>query len=479
MSDEIDSEPDGDGLSYAADAATAASHCVNAAAQSAADTAGAAQDAAQRADELAAHAKVATAATVAAAASSTAKIAATTAAAVAAEAVVRAKDVAHSAAVARERVAGGLTARADADMTQRAASEVARAVAADAVAQATDTADAAALVAEAVTAAAESVSLAARSAATSVEFAATEAAASAHGLAGSSAASKAASDLAVRSTSRFAALAPALRAVAAVRRATLARNPPLVGELHAALARAELRLHYQPIYTMDSTGALVGVEALLRWQHPSRGLLPPADFLHIAESHPGLVNPVGDWVLATAITQATAWRDEHGTRAPQIWVNVSCDQLGQQRLRSTVEGLLRKAQLDPDAIGLEVTERQLIETTGDAASDLASLREFGVPLALDDFGTGYASLDYLRRFTFDEIKIDRSFVSGLGQDRTDTAVTASIIELGRSLDLAVVAEGVETQEQYDHLKQLGCSMCQGYLLQRPAPPGTIAELLTP
>jgi EAL domain-containing protein (putative c-di-GMP-specific phosphodiesterase class I) len=474
MGDAIDRDQDGgDALVTAADAATEASGDARAAARSAAEATLAAQEAAQVADEAAAHAKVVTARTFAVAAASTAKIAATTAAAVADEAVSRDEDAVRSAAEARRRVVEVLADHADPDV---AASEVARAVAADVIARASATADAAALVAEAVTAAAEAAFHAARSAAASVELAAGKAAAAAHAVSGSSAASQAASDVVVGSTSRFVELASLLRAVAAVRRISLARNPPLVGELRTAVDRAELGLHYQPIYN-TGTGALVAVEALLRWQHPSRGLLPPAEFIHVAEHHPDLVNPVGDWVLATAITQAKVWRGEYGGRAPKVWVNVSCDQLGQQRLRGVVESLLHEAGLGPAAIGLDVTERQLIETTGDAAADLAALRDFGVPLALDDFGTGYASLEYLRRFIFDEIKIDQSFVAGLGRDKTDTAVTASIIELGRSLDLAVVAEGVETQEQYDHLKRLGCAMCQGFLLQRPAPPETIAKLL--
>ena len=133
--------------------------------------------------------------------------------------------------------------------------------------------------------------------------------------------------------------------------------------------------------------------------------------------------------------------------------------------------------LVPGKLGIEVTERQLASRVDDVAAELLAIREVGIALAVDDFGTGYASLDYLRRFTFDEIKIDRSFVSGLNQDRTDTAVTASIIALGRSLDLTVVAEGVETQAQYDSLNELGCGTSQGYLLQRPGPAAAISQLL--
>ena len=166
-----------------------------------------------------------------------------------------------------------------------------------------------------------------------------------------------------------------------------------------------------------------------------------------------------------------------GDRAPKMWINISCDQLGQQHLPGVVERLLTEAHVAPAAIGLEVTERQLIRKADESAADLGALRDLGVALAVDDFGTGYASLDYLRRFTFDEIKIDSSFVAGLGEDRTDTAVTASIVALGRALDMTVVAEGVETQEQYDRLKDLGCAMSQGYLMHRPAPARDIIDLL--
>jgi EAL domain-containing protein (putative c-di-GMP-specific phosphodiesterase class I) len=146
-------------------------------------------------------------------------------------------------------------------------------------------------------------------------------------------------------------------------------------------------------------------------------------------------------------------------------------------LTGVVEGLLADTGLDPSKLGVEVTERQLARRVDDVASDLTALRELGIAMSVDDFGTGYASLDYLRRFEFDDIKIDRSFVSGLNNDRTDTAVIASIIALGAALDLTVIAEGIEAQDQYDRLQQLGCPVSQGYLLHRPAPPETITRLL--
>jgi EAL domain-containing protein (putative c-di-GMP-specific phosphodiesterase class I) len=465
-------------LEAAADAAAVAARDARTAAGSAADTSLAAGEAAQATAEVARHARVATAAAVAAAATSTALLAEQTAAAVSLEAATRAVDAASSAAEARDTIASELPDDADPHEARQAAVAVADAVAAEVVARSQSTAEAATLVAKAVTTAADAAFVAAQSAAATVELAADMAAASGRVVAGSSAATHAATDVVVASTARAADLGPRLRVTAAaLRRSSLARDP-LVGELLEALERAELRLHYQPIYALES-GTLSAVEALLRWQHPSRGLLAPVSFMEVAESHPDLVTPVGDWVLATAVAQAAAWHRVLGDRAPKMWVNISCDQLVQHQghLPVLVDRLLSEAGLAPDVLGLEVTERQLIRRVDDAASDLAALRDMGISLAVDDFGTGYASLDYLRRFIFDEIKIDKAFVAGLGLDRTDTAVTASIIALGRSLDLNVVAEGVETQHQYDHLVGLGCAMGQGFLMHRPATPEVLSRLL--
>jgi diguanylate cyclase (GGDEF)-like protein/PAS domain S-box-containing protein len=260
---------------------------------------------------------------------------------------------------------------------------------------------------------------------------------------------------------------PGMR-VSAVRQSTLAH------ELEAALSNEQFRLYYQPMYDTQ-TGAMVAVEALLRWQHPTRGLLSPAHFLAVAEDR-RLMTRIGDWVLATAAAQAARWEDE-AEHALDMWVNISCDQLGAQHLSGVVERVLAQTGLNTSRLGLEITERQLIGRHDTVRADLTALHELGLRLAVDDFGTGYNSMDYLRRFTFDEIKIDKSFVAGLGHDRADTAVTSSIVALGRSLDLVVVAEGVETQDQHDRLRELGCDVCQGYLLHQPAPPETIDRLL--
>jgi EAL domain-containing protein (putative c-di-GMP-specific phosphodiesterase class I) len=449
------------------DAATIATRDAETVARSAAGTTMAAQEAVAAAGLVATSAKHATATTVAAAAGAAAELAARAATDVHAEAVTRALEVAASAVAALETIAAELPLDMDPDEARRAAAAVAATVAAEVIAQAKATADAADRVANAVSMAAEAAALAAATAAAIVELAANTAEAAAHGVAGSSAATEAASDVAVSSSTRVADLAQ--------RRLSILRRAPLVAELRGALERDELRLHYQPMYSMSS-GAIVAVEALLRWQHPTRGLLAPAEFLDIAEG-PTLVTPIGDWVVETAVSQASAWQRTMGERTPVMWVNISCDQLGNQHLPDVIDLALSGTGLAPGSLGLEVTERQIVGRADDVAVDLLRLRGLGVAMAVDDFGTGFASLDYLRRFTFDEIKIDRSFISGLGLDRTDTAVTSSIIALGRSLDLTVVAEGVETRAQFERLQELGCEVSQGYLHHRPATGKVISELL--
>jgi EAL domain-containing protein (putative c-di-GMP-specific phosphodiesterase class I) len=374
------------------------------------------------AGDVASIAKRATASIVAAAALAAADIASRAATAVRAEAATRAVDVAAAATTALETIAAGLADDEDLDVARRVAALVAATVAAEVIAQTKLTDDAATRVALAVTLAADAAAVAAVAAASIVETAAGTAETSAHDVAGSSAATQLASDIAVESTARVATMA--------LHQVALLRQDPMVAELQHALERAELRLHYQPMYDMQ-TGAIVGVEALIRWQHPTRGLLRPADFFSVAEGvH--LLTPVGDWVLDTAINQAADWRQALGEHAPVMWVNISCDQLGRQHLAGFVRELLGHLGLPPSLLGIELTERQLARRVDNVAADLLELRELGVALAVDDFGTGYASLDYLRRFAFDEIKIDRSFVSGL-HDRTNTAVTTSIIALARSI----------------------------------------------
>jgi EAL domain-containing protein (putative c-di-GMP-specific phosphodiesterase class I) len=466
VSDERVLEGEAHAIVGTSDAAASAARDTVAAARLTADLMVAVQEAACAAEGAASQARYATAATVAAAASAAAEVAAEAAAAVQLETEVQASKVAVAAVAALESVVADLSEDVDPEWARRAAAAVASTVAAEVIAQ-MQLADAAATrVADAVALAAEGAALAAFAAASIVGVAARRAGEVAREVANSSVEARAASTAAVESTARVADLA--------MRRVTLLHRAPLAIELGEALEQGQLRLHYQPLYSMG-TGAVVAVEALLRWQHPTRGMLPPAAFLDVAEG-PHLLQPIGDWVLKTAVEQTAQWQGDLGERAPRMWVNVACDQFGRHHLVDLIRRLLAQHQLQPGSLGVEVTERQLARRIDDVASDLNDLRDLQVPMAVDDFGTGYASLDYLRRFTFDEIKIDRSFVTGLPTP-INTAIISSVISLGTSLGMSVVAEGVETAQQHDTLKALGCGISQGYLLHRPAPAETLTALL--
>jgi len=246
-------------------------------------------------------------------------------------------------------------------------------------------------------------------------------------------------------------------------------------ELRRALANSELDLHYQPVVHLQSE-AIVSVEALLRWQHPERGLVLPGEFIDVAEQR-GLIREIGEWVLRRACTQAAAWRERFGDGAPWVAVNVSARQLGNAGLTTTVREALDSAALAPDRLCLEVTESQLLMVGTSATTDLRTLSELGLRLAVDDFGTGHSGFDYLRRMPVSELKIDKSFVDGLGTDATNTAITASVVALANSLGLDVVAEGVERPAQRDALLEMGCRHGQGWLWHRAMPPEDIEDLL--
>jgi len=457
--------PESDAVAEAA-AATTASGDAAAAAVAAREAAAASVAALRSASATATGAESTTAETVAAAASAAAEIAAVAAAELRREASSRAVSVAAAAVEALETVAADLTEDVDPEGARRVAAAVAAVVAADVIAQARLTEEAAATVSRATALAAEGAALAALAAASIVRVAASSADDSALVATGASDRTERAAALTVHSTARVADLARS--------RVSLLRQRAVVRDLRRGLEDDELRLHYQPLYDVAS-GEIVAVEALLRWQHPSRGLLPPSEFLAVAEG-PHLVVPVGDWVVATAVAQAAEWHHALGDRAPVVWVNVSCNQLGSRHLIAVVDELLAEFDLPPALLGLEITERQLATRIDDVAADLVALRDLGVALAVDDFGTGYSSLDYLRRFDFDEIKIDGSFVSGL-EERTDRAIAASIVALGRTLDLTVVAEGVETDSQFDQIRDLGCHVSQGFLHHHPAPPDRLTDVL--
>lgn len=247
------------------------------------------------------------------------------------------------------------------------------------------------------------------------------------------------------------------------------RRLELENALRRAVKRDELRLHLQPEIAVD-TGAIVGFEALVRWEHPERGLLGPSEFVPLAEET-GLIGAVGEWVLRHACAAAAAWR------APGlvISVNVSPRQLATGDFVELVETVLAETGLDPTTLCLELTESAVVESG--AMATLAGLKRLGVQLAIDDFGTGWSSLGHLRRFPIDVVKLDRSFVSGLGRDAQDTSIAAAIISLAHALGLSTVAEGIETGEQLAVLASLGCDLGQGYLFARPAPMETFGDVL--
>ncbi len=238
----------------------------------------------------------------------------------------------------------------------------------------------------------------------------------------------------------------------------------LLGDLRRALdVDEQLSLHYQPKYALDD-GTLVGVEALLRWEHPTRGPVSPAEFIPIAEGT-SLIHALTTWVVAQAVAQAARWSD--AGRPVQVAVNLSARCLLDQRLPKDVAALLEESALPAALLRLEITESAVIADPGRAITVLTQLRDLGVALSLDDFGTGYSSMSYLQRLPVDELKVDRSFVTHLRPGATETALVRAVVDLAHSLGLTVVAEGVETQATLDLLRTLGCDVAQGFHLGRP------------
>jgi diguanylate cyclase (GGDEF)-like protein/PAS domain S-box-containing protein len=246
--------------------------------------------------------------------------------------------------------------------------------------------------------------------------------------------------------------------------------------LRRAIERQELVLHYQPVVQMPER-TIVGFEALVRWQHPERGLLPPAAFLPLAEES-GLIGDIGRWVLAEACNQIARWRHTMpGCEHLTISVNLSPTQLRELRLCDDVVALLAEVGLDPSALCLEVTEHALLRDADTAAHTVRALRAHGVHVAIDDFGTGYSSLAHLRELSVDVLKIDRTFVQGMGEGRTDEAIVSSIVAMGSTIGLTVIAEGAETDAQLALLERLGCTLVQGFRLARPAGRDEAARML--
>jgi diguanylate cyclase (GGDEF)-like protein/PAS domain S-box-containing protein len=250
----------------------------------------------------------------------------------------------------------------------------------------------------------------------------------------------------------------------------------LEAELRRALEQGEFVLYYQPEVSLYN-GSMVGLEALLRWQHPERGLLKPSAFVPLAEET-DVIAPIGRWVLEEACRQAKRWEEEHPLASPMTMeVNLSSKQLRRRELARTVEEALTRAGVEAHTLALDITETVLIGASEHNAQALEALKKMGIRLSLDDFGTGYSSLSYLKRLPVDRVKVDRSFVKGLGGNATDTAVVRMIIELCHTLGVEVLAEGVETSEQAALLKDMGCDVGQGYYFARPLRSEELAEQL--
>jgi diguanylate cyclase (GGDEF)-like protein len=244
--------------------------------------------------------------------------------------------------------------------------------------------------------------------------------------------------------------------------------------LQRALERREFTLHYQPKVDL-TTGTITGAEALLRWTHPTRGLISPADFIPVAEDC-GLILPIGAWVLREACAQAQAWRDAQ-LPAMTIAVNVSAMEFRSENFLDRLFATIRETRLDPTSLELELTESVLMKHAAATASILQTLREAGIRLAVDDFGTGYSSLSYLRKFPVDAVKIDQSFIRQISTAGQDTTIVKAVIGMARGLKLRVIAEGVEKPEEVAFLRAYRCDEAQGYYFSRPVPAQQFATLL--
>jgi diguanylate cyclase (GGDEF)-like protein len=260
--------------------------------------------------------------------------------------------------------------------------------------------------------------------------------------------------------------------------ASLRKNLDMEADLRRAVARNEFVLRYQPIVALNNR-QIIGVEALVRWIHPARGMVPPLDFIPLAEET-GLILPIGEWVLREACRQVSQWNAARSGQPPlSISVNLSARQLQQVDLARTVSQVLRETGLDPGNVVLEITESLLVHDTVATTERLRALKALGVRLAIDDFGTGYSSLAYLRQFPVDILKIDKSFVDELGSGGKASALAPAIVRLGQTLELCTVAEGIELAEQYGELFDSGCELGQGYYFAKPLDSTEIEAILGP
>ncbi|MGA6967109.1 MAG: EAL domain-containing protein, partial [Xanthobacteraceae bacterium] len=238
-----------------------------------------------------------------------------------------------------------------------------------------------------------------------------------------------------------------------------------------AIEKGELELHYQPLIDLHRN-AITGFEALARWRHPSKGMVPPAVFIPLAEDT-GLVSALGAWALAEACRTAAAWPDEL-----KIAVNLSPVQFSSPDLYSMVKSVLTQTGLAPHRLELEITERVFIDDSEKTLSTLHRLKQLGIRIAMDDFGTGYSSLSYLRSFPYDKIKVDRAFVSDLAAGTEHIIIVQAVVSIARALGMTTTAEGVETEAQREFLAALGCDEAQGYLFSAPVPAEKLGDIMT-
>lgn len=257
-----------------------------------------------------------------------------------------------------------------------------------------------------------------------------------------------------------------LYALLVVMQSSMAERHSLSIDLRNAMANRQFVLHYQP--QVGAQGQIVGAEALLRWQLPEQGMVSPAEFIPLAEQT-GLILPLGQWVLDTACHTLVAWAATPHTAELTLAVNVSAQQLAQPDYVDQVIATLRTTGANPNRLKLELTESTLVHDVDETVAKMTALKAIGVQFAMDDFGTGYSSLNYLKRLPLDQLKIDQSFVRDVLTDPNDAAIARTVVALGQTLGLEVMAEGVETVRQQQFLKEIGCHCFQGYLISRPLP----------